>query len=406
MLRWVNRHRAAFTIVAALISLLQIIKTNTNSFIVKKDATVEENPRTRGMLLSGLDDVGRLKDDGGSNVFENATTILHMNPDETVVAANLSSGDIEQRHSTTSAPVLTMPEAIRPPWAALCAVVRDNDLYMNEWTDYHLALGFEHIFIYDSDPNFSLFEWYTKRVEQEGDSVPDNMSTANRVHLTPRVLPDTGWVQALVYGECLDKLRALDDPPKWVMVLDGDEFLVFRDMDKYPNVVTFLTDQLHSGSLQINWVVMGSANETAYRDEPVTKRFQFALSGSDNPETKTVAILEHVTGWRVHDAKHKPGYSGIGMGGREVGIGGDPCFVKDGDVSVAAIFHYKYKSFEEFNHRQCVRGDIYKAIKHACPATVVPGDVFDDSAWRAMTRLVPKYASLPGRRDGEVLAAR
>jgi Glycosyl transferase family 2 len=292
------------------------------------------------------------------------------------------------------------------PWAALCAVMRDEDLYVNEWTNYHLALGFEHIFIYDSHPNFTLSEWYSKRVEQEGNNLPHNMSTANRVHLTHRVLPDTGKVQELVYGECLDKLRALDDPPKWVMVLDGDEFLVFRDMDKYPNVVTFLTDQLHSGSLQINWVVMGSANETAYRDEPVTKRFQLALSGSQYPETKAVAILDHVTGWRVHYAYHKPGYGSIGMGGRRVGLAGALCCIKNGDVSVAAIFHYKFKSFEEFNRKQCERGDIYKAITHSCPATVQPGDVFDDSAWRAMTRLLPKYASLHGHRDGEALVAR
>jgi hypothetical protein len=159
-------------------------------------------------------------------------------------------------------------------------------------------------------------------VAQEGDDVPRNMSTANQVHLTHRVLPDTGNVQELVYGECLDKLRALDDPPTWVMVLDGDEFLVFRDMDKYPNVVTFLTEQLHSGSLQINWVVMGSANETVYRDEPVTKRFQLALGGSQYLETKAVAILDHVTGWRVHYAYHKPGYGAVGMGGRKVGFRG------------------------------------------------------------------------------------
>jgi hypothetical protein len=50
---------------------------------------------------------------------------------------------------------------VNKPWAALCAVMRDEDLYINEWTDYHLALGFQHIFIYDSHPNFTLSEWHT-----------------------------------------------------------------------------------------------------------------------------------------------------------------------------------------------------------------------------------------------------
>jgi Glycosyl transferase family 2 len=353
-------------------------------------------------MLSVLDDVGRFKDlsaedDGNSNVSGNAT-IAHVSPEDIGVVANLSSEGINQNHSPI-VPVLedwqnvTVPETIRPPWAALCAVMRDEDLYINEWTDYHLALGFEHIFIYDSHPNFTLSEWYSKRVEQEGKNVPHNLSTANRLHLTHRVLPDTGNVQELVNGECLDNLRALDNPPKWVMVLDGDEFLVFRDMDKYPNVVTFLTEELQSGSLQLSWVVMGSANETAYRDEPVTKRFQLALGGSQYPETKAVAILDHITGWRVHYAYHKPGYGAVGMGGRKVGFRGALCCIKDGDVSVAAVFHYKFKSYGEYNHRRCDRGDICKKVKYTCPATVEPGDVFDDSAWRAMTRLVPQYAS-------------
>jgi hypothetical protein len=217
----VNRHRAASTLVAALVTLLSIPTTNTKSFM-EKVATIEAKARTRGML-NVLDDVGRLKDlsakdDGESFVFENATSV-HMNTDATVADANLPSESIKQNHST-SAPVLedghnvTVSEPIRPPWAALCAVMRDEDLYVDEWTDYHLALGFEHIFIYESHPNFTLSEWYTERVAQEGDVVPHNMSTAHRVHLTHRVLPDTGNVQELVNGECLDKLRALDDPPK------------------------------------------------------------------------------------------------------------------------------------------------------------------------------------------------
>jgi Glycosyl transferase family 2 len=284
-------------------------------------------------------------------------------------------------------------ENLDKPWAAICAVMRDEDLYISEWTDYHLALGFKHIFIYDSHPNFTLSEWYANRVEQEGDHVPHSVSTANRVHLTHRVLPDTGNVQDLVYGECLDKLRALDDPPKWVMVLDGDEFLVVRDIDRYPDVATFLTEHLLSGSLLINWILMGSANETVYRDEPVTLRFQMALRET-HPNTKAVAILDHITGWNVHFAYLKPGYGAFGTGGREVKNDG---WVENGDVSVAAIYHYLFKSTEEYNHKRCVRGDIYKDVKHTCPATPEPGDVFDDSAWRGITRLVPKYRSLLGR---------
>jgi hypothetical protein len=215
------------------------------------------------------------------------------------------------------------------------------------------------------------------------------------IHLIHRVLPDTGSVQELVYGECLERLRALPIPPKWVMVLDGDEFLVFRSKDKpYANVVEFLQEHLQSGSLQISWIVMGSANETTYRDEPVTKRFQYATT--TRKETKAVAVLDHIVGWKVHYVFHKPGYGAIGMGGRRVGMNGALCCIHDGDVSVAAVYHYKYKSEEEFNFKLCTRGDIYKFLKSTCPAIPEAGTVYDDLAWQAMTRVNPKYATLYG----------
>ena len=34
---------------------------------------------------------------------------------------------------------------------ALCAIARHEEDYLAEWIDYHLALGFDHIFIYDND---------------------------------------------------------------------------------------------------------------------------------------------------------------------------------------------------------------------------------------------------------------
>ena len=277
------------------------------------------------------------------------------------------------------------------PWAALCAVMRDEDLYIDEWVDYHLALGFERVHIYDAHPNFTLAQWYEERQLQ-------NPISNIGIHLTHRVLPDEGNVQELVYGECLDHLRTLPSPPKWVMVLDGDEFLVFRNHSQYSHVVDFLTDHLLSGSLQISWIVMGTGNETNYRDEPVTKRFQYAITERKFPETKAVAVLDHIDGWKVHYVFHKSGYGAVAMGGRPIGLGrGILCCIADPDVSVAAVFHYTYKSEEEYTYKICVRGDIYKFLNSICEtAKPVAGDVFDDGAWQAMVRLLPKYASLAG----------
>jgi Glycosyl transferase family 2 len=335
----------------------------------------------------------------GNNVSVDGTISTHI--------LNLTlaqhAGNDTSTGTTNDSPNTNTSTRSTKPWAALCAVMRDEDRYIDEWVDYHLALGFEQVHIYDSHPNFTLAQWYEKRLHTEDTN--DNSNTIDRIHLSHRVLPDTGTdagkVQEIVYGECIEHLRSLPNPPKWVMVLDGDEFLVFRNSSnttsQYSNVVDFLTEHLQSGSLQINWITMGSSKETTYRDEPVTKRFQYAISGDGFPETKAVAVLDHIVGWKVHYVFHKPGYDAIGMGGRRVGLRGALCCIKNGDVSVAAIYHYKYKSEEEFNYKNCVRGDIYKFVKSKCPVTATAGDVYDDGAWQAMKRLLPKkYASHAG----------
>jgi hypothetical protein len=131
MFAWVNRRRrrAAFAIVAALVSLLSVLTTNIDSF-VEKDATIEAKARTRGMLRMFDDEEQLPEEDGESTVFENVT-IEHMDPDNNVVTGKLSSESIEQNHSTSASILedrhnVTVSETIRPPWAALCAVMHQR----------------------------------------------------------------------------------------------------------------------------------------------------------------------------------------------------------------------------------------------------------------------------------------
>jgi hypothetical protein len=188
-------------------------------------------------------------------------------------------------------------------------------------------------------------------------------------------------------------------PPKWVMVIDSDEFLVLRKKE-HTSVVNFLQEHLQSGSLHINWIIMGSANETSYRPEPVTKRFQYVcICPAISRSTKAIAVLDHVTGWRVHSAIMKRGYGAIGMGGRKISMGNHVTIkignetVPYGDVSVAALYHYKYKSAEEYTFKTCVRGPTW-GLPNTCQSNVQIGSEFDDRAWQAMRRLVPKYDTL------------
>ncbi|KAL7551228.1 hypothetical protein ACHAWF_014419 [Thalassiosira exigua] len=53
----------------------------------------------------------------------------------------------------------------------VCLIVYNGPIYLDEWLDFHIALGFSPIFIYDNSPYFQLmtephcefFSWYESR---------------------------------------------------------------------------------------------------------------------------------------------------------------------------------------------------------------------------------------------------
>ncbi|KAL3917838.1 MAG: hypothetical protein SGILL_004522, partial [Bacillariaceae sp.] len=328
----------------------------------------------------------------------------------------------------TSEPTSTANEDVvkNVPYASICMVVKDEDLYINgkqcarflldnnvrvrardhiavslislvlfslppglltEFVDYHLGMGFKNIYIYDTSENHTLKEWKQTREH-------------DRVHVVHRLPPsnkdEAKHVQRIVYNECADELRNLTIPPKWVMFLDGDEFLVVRN-SSHVHLTDFLEKYVPDGALQISWLVFGTANETHYKPLPVLKRFQWR-EPVPNINTKTIAVLEHLEdAINPHYVQLKKGYKRRAMDQRsaEPNFGGAQCCLPESrrDTSVAAIHHYKYKSAEEFHYRRCVRGRIYKHVQYSfCKENdLPPGDVFDDSAWEIMKQNNPTY---------------
>ena len=209
--------------------------------------------------------------------------------------------------------------------------------------------------------------------------------------------PNVEDPQAAVYTACVEQLRNLTHPPKWVYFVDGDEFLVLR---KHATVTDFLVEELDQkggGSLQISWLVFGTANRTKYDPAPVLKRFQWRLP-EPHLNTKSIVVLDHLESvTNPHYVNLKKGYRRKAMDGRwkEPSINGAKCCLppERRNTSVAAIHHYRIKSLEEFHYRRCVRGRIYKQakLKSFCHLETPPGDVYDDIAWEIMKRNNPKY---------------
>lgn len=217
-------------------------------------------------------------------------------------------------------------------------------------------------------------------------------------------LHDPSGLQYNTYTACVESLRKLSNPPRWVAFFDVDEFLV---LPHHANVTAFLHDYLHEGALLLNMLTFGTSNETAYRAEPVVKRFTHRQGFEIN--AKTIGILDHIEAQQIHEPElYKEHNVLIRMGGGNASqdVYEGETKVYPGRTAPAFLHHYAYKSKEEFYHRRCrlpgraIQGQrkeyavLYKAFwSLRCHEEVVAGATFDDSAWQTLKQNVPKYAA-------------
>lgn len=267
----------------------------------------------------------------------------------------------------------------RSQTAVICCVARDEEAYIDEWADYYLALGFSEIFIYDNNlDGTNLDSWQKNR--RLGD---------HRINVIQ--LPGSGQ-QYTAYLDCAK--RASSKNHTWAAFFDIDEFLVIRNQN---NIVTFLSKYCQSGALSINWYYFGFNNLATYWPLPVTKRFNMRvvepplfvksvvkLSDMNMDVPVTDPHYFHLKeGFTQHDTNNK-----VTKGSQN----------ENGPMDIAVIHHYWTKSKKEWRWKSCHRGRATianisdPAFADKCNRGIHPGEIFDNTAWMHLKKLVPWYA--------------
>lgn len=211
--------------------------------------------------------------------------------------------------------------------AVICAIVKEEQLYIEEWIEYHICLGFSHIYIYDND-----------------DAIPMRY-LATKYPLRVTVLSCPGQCQQMnAYYDFLHRYRTKHH---WVAYIDVDEFIVLK---KHTTIVELLKNYCHQGALALNWVLFGSNYQEHYYSQPVLQRFI----------RRQIGVNEHIK-WIVrtddieymvspHHGQLRYGFAVDCQGNHVMGP-----YNKQGSDDIACIHHYFTKSKEEFM-KKCARG--------------------------------------------------
>lgn len=269
--------------------------------------------------------------------------------------------------------------------AALCLVQKDELPFLDEWADYHLAIGFTDIYIYDNmDNSTEMLNWHAVKRNKDP-----------RLHIIPY---PGDKVQAKVYKHCAWLVKQQNHT--WVSNLDADEFLVLK---KHTNVLDFAREYVPEGHLALSWEIFGTSGRKTYeKGYPVTMRFQ-CVHNYRNYFTKSLMRVRD-----IDPISHirSPHVFPVRQGQVRVDTDGTLAAGSkhEGPRDVAVINHYYYRSHEEYLGKR-KRGDVYfgdrpeqeKMIQNAYQGKDAQGKplpdgfVQDDTAWQTLKRLVPSY---------------
>lgn len=144
---------------------------------------------------------------------------------------------------------------------ALCCMGKCENAYINEWVEYHIAQGFDKIFIYDNnDVDGERFE----------DVIGDYVKSGKCEIIDYR---GRKCCQEEAYHDCYLKNNHDYD---WIAVFDIDEFLTLK---QHPDIKAFLYDSRYADFqvIHLNWMCYGDNDMLDSDGRSCQERFPIPL---------------------------------------------------------------------------------------------------------------------------------
>ena len=143
---------------------------------------------------------------------------------------------------------------------AVCALVKNENLYLREWVEHYIRIGFDKIYLLDNNDKYG---------ENPEIVIQDYIDQGFvEVDETYRGVEQIFSYQGKIYNECLDKWGKDYD---WMLICDVDEFLHLFDcknvqeiFEKYP--------YKDFDEVLVQWYNI-CGPDLYYKPEPVMKRF-------------------------------------------------------------------------------------------------------------------------------------
>lgn len=222
---------------------------------------------------------------------------------------------------------------------AICALAKNEELYLKEWLDHHYALGFDHVYLIDNNDKPGLRAFLSDYLERALLTIVDFQG----------IRPSN---QSAAYEYCLANYAK---ETRWMAFIDIDEFIV---LNKDTSIRTFLERYVSFPSVLMNWIMYGSNNQVYYKPGGVKDRFPLPAKEGQAIESMNMcfkSIIQTIVYTTFTDCSFRSAHRWSFPLYNEYGklVLGES---SNHSANYIQLNHYWSKSYEEFINR-CSRGE-------------------------------------------------
>jgi hypothetical protein len=193
---------------------------------------------------------------------------------------------------------------------AIVCIAKNEDNYIEEWIEYHLKLGFDWVYVYKNNWNYTINNPKVIEFDELGETR-----------------------QMICYNNFISsQINRID----WAAFIDVDEFIVLK---KHTNIKDFIQEYTLYQSIAMNWVFFGDNNQTALK-KGVLSRFTKRQKEPDKHIKVLVKLSKNVKMLGPHNAN-------VPWVDTNKYVGNDG-FNLNGPIDVIQVNHYFSKTKEEF----------------------------------------------------------
>lgn len=277
----------------------------------------------------------------------------------------------------------------------VCAIIKNENLYLREWVEHYINLGFDKIIIYDNNnpsgelPNVVIQDYIDAGII---DVINRRGARGNADTIECGYNLDP---QIDAYNECLETYK---DELDWIAFFDVDEFLEIRDAKTIQEQFEFM-DYDEFDVVYVAWEIYGDNGKMYYEPEPVQKRFPLpVVTESDAYFPKSICKTNK--GIRYNEQPHAPDCSsGCSADKVQMFLWGMNYLLPASSYDHMVLKHYFTKSLTEYLYRKLNwwrydnSDEVLKPFEHAKDLYLMFNGQWTDEHERIFQNFINQYGN-------------